>query len=86
MDDRRRGSLLDLAIGAAVEFSPPGTFEPVIGYRAGGPHGLEIGEWTDDWSMALARAASIAEVDWKGVAARFFWRLPKREKRSAVGP
>jgi len=50
--------------GAAVEFSPLGTFEPVTGYHAGGPHGLEAGEWTDDTSMALALAASIAEVGW----------------------
>jgi ADP-ribosyl-[dinitrogen reductase] hydrolase len=68
VDDRRLGSLLGLAIGdalgAAVEFNPPGTFEPVTGYRAGGPHGLEAGEWTDDTSMALALAASIAEVGW----------------------
>jgi ADP-ribosyl-[dinitrogen reductase] hydrolase len=52
MDDRRRGALLGLAIGlalgAAVEFSPPGTFQPDTGYRAGGPHGLESGEWTDE--------------------------------------
>jgi ADP-ribosyl-[dinitrogen reductase] hydrolase len=68
VDDRRRGALLGLAIGdalgAAVEFSPPGSFEPVTGFRAGGPHGLEAGEWTDDTSMALALAASIAEVGW----------------------
>jgi ADP-ribosylglycohydrolase len=52
------------ALGATVEFSPPGTFEPVTGFRAGGPHRLEAGEWTDDTSMALALAASIAEVGW----------------------
>jgi len=52
------------SLGAAVEFSPPGTFKPVIGYRAGGPHGLDAREWTDDTSMALALAASIAEVGW----------------------
>ena len=68
MDDRRRGALLGLAIGdalgAAIEFSRPGTFEPVTGYRAGGPHRLNAGEWTDDTSMALALAASMAEVGW----------------------
>lgn len=66
--DRQRGMLLGLAVGdalgAAVEFMSPGTFEPVVGYRAGGPHGLEPGEWTDDTSMALALADSIAEVGW----------------------
>ena len=50
--DRQRGTLLGLAIGdalgAAVEFQYPGTFDPVTGYRAGGPHGLAPGQWTDD--------------------------------------
>lgn len=65
---RRRGALLGLAIGdalgAAVEFSSPGTFTPVTGYRGGGPHGLGPGEWTDDTSMALALAHSIGVVGW----------------------
>jgi ADP-ribosyl-[dinitrogen reductase] hydrolase len=52
------------ALGAAVEFAPPGTFAPVTGYRAGGPHRLAPGEWTDDTSMALALADSIAEAGW----------------------
>lgn len=67
-DDRRRGALLGLAIGdalgAAVEFRRPGTFAPVTGYRGGGPHGLNAGEWTDDTSMALALADSLATVGW----------------------
>jgi len=66
--DRCRGSLFGLAIGdalgAAVEFRKPGTFPPVTGFRAGGPHGLNPGEWTDDTSMALALADSIASVGW----------------------
>jgi ADP-ribosyl-[dinitrogen reductase] hydrolase len=66
--NRRRGALLGLAVGdalgAAVEFSPPGTFEPVTDFRGGGPHGLAPGEWTDDTSMALALADSIAERGW----------------------
>lgn len=66
--DRKRGTLMGLAVGdalgAAVEFSPPGTFEPVTDYRSGGPHGLGPGEWTDDTSMALALADSISEVGW----------------------
>ncbi|MEX2215958.1 MAG: ADP-ribosylglycohydrolase family protein [Phycisphaeraceae bacterium] len=65
---RQRGTLLGLAIGdalgAAVEFRPPGSFEPVTGFRAGGPHGLNPGEWTDDTSMALALADSIVTVGW----------------------
>lgn len=66
--DRKRGMLLGLAIGdalgAAVEFQAPGTFEPVTGYRGGGPHGLGPGEWTDDTSMALALADSISLAGW----------------------
>jgi ADP-ribosyl-[dinitrogen reductase] hydrolase len=66
--DRQRGTLIGLAvgdaIGAAVEFDPPGTFPEVTGYRDGGPHGLAPGELTDDTSMALALADSIASVGW----------------------
>lgn len=55
--DRQRGCLIGLAVGdslgAAVEFQPPGTFAPVTGYRDGGPHRLEPGEWTDGTSLAL---------------------------------
>lgn len=47
-----------------MEFGRPGTFEPVVGYRDGGPHDLAPGEWTDDTSLALALADSIAEVGW----------------------
>jgi ADP-ribosyl-[dinitrogen reductase] hydrolase len=66
--DRQRGALFGLAVGdalgAAVEFMPAGTFQPVTDYRAGGPHGLAPGEWTDDTSMALALADSIGSVGW----------------------
>jgi ADP-ribosylglycohydrolase len=66
--NRRRGALLGLAVGdalgAAVEFMSPGSFEPVSDYRDGGAHGLAPGEWTDDTSMALALADSIAERGW----------------------
>ena len=68
MNDRRRGTLIGLAVGdalgAAVEFKSPGSFPPVTGYRNGGPHRLEAGEWTDDTSMALALADSIATAGW----------------------
>jgi ADP-ribosylglycohydrolase len=67
-EDRQRGALFGLAIvdalGAAVEFEMPGTFPEVTGYRGGGPHGLAPGQWTDDTSMALALADSIASVGW----------------------
>lgn len=68
MMNRRRGALIGLAagdaLGAAVEFKSPGSFPPVSHYRAGGPHGLEAGEWTDDTSMALALADSLSSAGW----------------------
>jgi ADP-ribosylglycohydrolase len=68
IEDRRRGALIGLAVGdalgAAVEFASPGSFEPVTGFRGGGPHGLAPGQWTDDTSMALALADSLAEAGW----------------------
>ena len=63
LQDRLRGMLLGLAIGdalgAPVEFMPPGSFEPVTDLRAGGPHRLPAGYWTDDTSMALCSAVSL---------------------------
>jgi len=65
MDDVARycGCLLGLAVGDAVgtalEFSPPGTFEPITDMVGGGPFGLEPGQWTDDTSMALCLAESL---------------------------
>jgi ADP-ribosyl-[dinitrogen reductase] hydrolase len=68
MTNHLRGTLIALAVGdalgAAIEFSSPGSFTPVTAYRGGGPHGLKPGEWTDDTSMALALADSIATVGW----------------------
>ena len=68
MNDRRRGACIGLAVGdalgAAVEFSGPGSFAPVTGYRSGGPHSLKTGEWSDDTSMALALADSMASAGW----------------------
>ncbi len=68
MLDSSRGALYGLAIGdalgAAVEFCSPGSFPEVTGYRDGGPHMLEPGQWTDDTSMALALADSIGEKGW----------------------
>jgi len=66
--DRQRGTLIGLAIGdalgAAIEFKRPGTFAEVTGYRGVGPHRLAAGAWTDDTSMALALADSIARMGW----------------------
>ena len=70
--DRYQGAMVGLAVGdalgAAVEFRPPGTFPPVTGMREGGPHGLKPGYWTDDTSMALCLAESLLTC--KGFYAR----------------
>ncbi|WP_238154195.1 ADP-ribosylglycohydrolase family protein [Synechococcus elongatus] len=47
------------ALGAPVEFKKPGSFEPITGYRDGGPFNLKAGQWTDDSSMALCLAESL---------------------------
>lgn len=69
MNDRRRGALIGLAVGdalgAAVEFKPPGSFAPMTGYRSGGPHDLKPGEWTDDTSMVLALPNSGSGGDYR---------------------
>lgn len=63
LDDRVHGSLLGLAVGdalgTAVEFMRPGSFELVTDMREGGILGLKVGEWTDDTSMALCLAESL---------------------------
>lgn len=60
-----RGALLGLAcadaVGTTVEFSPRGTFSPVMDMVGGGPFALQAGQWTDDTSMALCLATSLAE-------------------------
>ena len=63
--DRFRGCLLGLAagdaLGAAVEFSPRGSFTPLTDMVSGGPFNLKAGQWTDDTSMALCLATSLVE-------------------------
>jgi ADP-ribosyl-[dinitrogen reductase] hydrolase len=63
---RFRGSLLGLAagdaLGTTLEFSPPGSFEPIDDMVGGGPFGLEPGQWTDDTSLALCLAESLVET------------------------
>ncbi|MFP4021767.1 MAG: ADP-ribosylglycohydrolase family protein [Halanaerobium sp.] len=54
------GLIIGDALGAAVEFKKRGSFEEVKDMRAGGPHGLEAGYWTDDTSMALCLAESLS--------------------------
>lgn len=63
--EKYRGCLLGLAVGDALgttlEFKSPGTFNPIEDMVGGGPFRLQPGEWTDDTSMALCLAASLAE-------------------------
>ncbi len=63
--ERFRGCLLGLAVadavGTTLEFKPPGSFEPISDMVGGGPFNLEVGQWTDDTSMALCLAASLVE-------------------------
>ncbi len=63
MLDRIKGALVGLACGDAVgttlEFEARGTFEPITDMVGGGPFKLELGQWTDDTSMALCLAHSL---------------------------
>ena len=63
--DRFRGCLLGLAagdaLGTTLEFKPPGSFKPLDDMVGGGPFRLKAGQWTDDTSMALCLATSLAE-------------------------
>lgn len=63
--DRYRGALIGLAVGdalgTALEFTLPGSFEPIDDIVGGGPFGLLPGQWTDDTSMALCLAESLIE-------------------------
>lgn len=65
LQDRYLGCLAGLAVGDAlgttVEFSAPGTFQPVEDLVGGGVFQLEAGQWTDDTSMALCLAESLIE-------------------------
>ena len=80
--DRFRGCLLGLAagdaLGTTLEFSPPGSFDPIDDMVGGGPFGLRAGQWTDDTSMALCLATSLLEsggfdpVDQMGRYLRWF--------------
>ena len=62
--DRALGAFLGLAIGDAVgttlEFETRDRRPPLTDMVGGGPFGLPPGGWTDDTSMALALADSLA--------------------------
>lgn len=66
MNSRRRGCLLGLAcgdaVGTTVEFSERGSFPPMTDMVGGGPFKLPVGAWTDDTSMALCLASSLAAL------------------------
>jgi len=63
--ERYRGCLLGLAtgdaLGTALEFQPPGSFEPIDDMVGGGPANPEPGQWTDDTAMALCLAESFIQ-------------------------
>ena len=81
--DRARGALLGLAVGDALgttlEFSRRDQHPHHAGMTGGGPFGLAPGQWTDDTSMALALAESLAAcggLDPRDLMDRFlcWWR------------
>jgi ADP-ribosyl-[dinitrogen reductase] hydrolase len=65
IQNRFLGCLVGLAagdaVGTTVEFKERGEFTPLTDMVGGGPFCLQIGQWTDDTSMALCLAASIIE-------------------------
>lgn len=65
LQQRAIGTLVGLASGDAVgttlEFKPSGSFAPITDMVGGGPFGLEVGQWTDDTSMALCLGYSLAQ-------------------------
>jgi ADP-ribosyl-[dinitrogen reductase] hydrolase len=65
LQDKILGSLLGLAVGdalgAPIEFETRDSYTPITQMRAGGPFNLQIGQWTDDTSLALCMAASLIE-------------------------
>jgi len=67
MKKRFEGCLLGLAcgdaLGAAVEFQPPGSFLPLTDLVGGGPFNLAPGQWTDDTAMALCLADSLVRCN-----------------------
>ena len=63
------------ALGTTLEFRRPGSFTPIDDMVGGGPFNLEPGFWTDDTSMALCLADSLAEV-----------RLIRRDRPDAALP
>ncbi len=65
--NRCLGSFIGLAVGDAVgaplEFTRRGTFEPIDDMMDGGYFKLKAGEWTDDTAMALCLADSLLHMN-----------------------
>lgn len=65
--NRQLGALIGLAIGdafgAPYEFLTPPYTVDTSHYTSGGAHDVEIGEWTDDTSMALCLAKSLIDCN-----------------------
>ncbi len=65
-ENRYLGCLIGLAVrdalGAPIEFAPPGSFLPLTDMISGGPFQLERGQYTDDTAMALCLSESILET------------------------
>lgn len=63
--DRALGAMMGLAVGDAlgttIEFAARDECRVVTGMHGDGPFNLAPGEWTDDTSMALVLARSLAE-------------------------
>jgi ADP-ribosyl-[dinitrogen reductase] hydrolase len=76
--DRSMGALLGLAVGDALGAPFEGldrdSYPRVSDYAAGGVHGLGVGGWTDDTSMAICLAQSLLArggVDERDLLERF---------------
>lgn len=65
MNNKAIGALVGLAVGDAVgttvEFKDRTEFTPLTDMVGGGPFRLNVGEWTDDTSMALCLGYSLLE-------------------------
>lgn len=60
---------------APIEFSARDSLPPVTGYRAGGPHKLKAGQFTDDATQALCLAESLLAKDGAFDPADFLTRV-----------
>lgn len=57
-----RGMAVGDALGAPVEFSPPGSFPPVTDFQPTAHFDLEPGQWTDDTIMALCLGDALVKA------------------------